>query len=353
MLTIYQHFKIFFSLIQRGFQPIAADLSVSLSCVCNLFLNLNNFLITLFFNNFLRHFCRMLKKLKAHWKVNGLNLALIIATFALGGSLCGYAGRKILLLTGLEKGVAWVILYILLVTLLWPLCVIIISIPLGQFSFFKRYLIKVWKKMSGSRNTMLQPENITRIAIFASGAGTNAEKIITSHKAGTNTGAYNVALIVCNKPGAGVLRIAGREGIPSLIIEKERFFNGDNYLPELQKHNIEFIVLAGFLWKIPGPLIKAYPKKIINIHPALLPKFGGKGMYGNKVHERVIEENEKESGISIHYVDELYDHGEIIFHLQNELLYHFHFLWRLLLLHVLAAQTCLCRHILVTEPDEY
>ena len=82
----------------------------------------------------------MLKKLKAHWKVNGINLVLIIATFALGGSLCGYAGRKILLLTGLEKGVVWVVLYILLVTLLWPVCVILISIPLGQFSFFKRYL---------------------------------------------------------------------------------------------------------------------------------------------------------------------------------------------------------------------
>lgn len=93
----------------------------------------------------------MFEKLKARWRVNGLNLVLIIATFALGGSLCGYAGRKILLFTGLEKGVAWIILYILLVTLLWPLCVLLISIPLGQFAFFKRYILKVWKKMSGRK----------------------------------------------------------------------------------------------------------------------------------------------------------------------------------------------------------
>ena len=162
-----------------------------------------------------------------------------------------------------------------------------------------------------------------RIAIFASGAGSNAEKIIVSspaflsrEKGEAEIGVKNnwkVALIVCNKPGAGVLNIAAKHNIPTLIIEKERFFNGDNYLSELQKNKIDFIVLAGFLWKIPTALIQAYPKKIINIHPALLPKHGGTGMYGSKVHEAVIAAGEKESGITIHYVDELYDHGEIIF----------------------------------------
>jgi len=248
----------------------------------------------------------MFKKLRARWKVNGLNLVLIIATFALGGSLCGYAGRKILLLTGLEKGAAWLILYILLITLLWPISVLIISIPLGQFAFFKRYLIKVWGKMSGKRNNITH----TRIAIFASGAGSNAQKIMQYFSGSAET---SIALIVSNKPGAGVLNIADNAGIPTLLIEKDRFFNGDNYLPELKKHNINFIVLAGFLWKMPVPLINAFPKKIVNIHPALLPKYGGKGMYGDKVHEAVIAAGEKESGISIHYVDELYDHGEIIF----------------------------------------
>ena len=265
----------------------------------------------------------MFKKLKAHWKVNTLNLVLIIATFALGGSLCGYAGRKILLLTNLEKGFTWLILYILLITLLWPACVILISIPLGQFAFFKRYIIKVAKKMSGRRTKKTESINMIRIAVFASGAGSNAEKIIISspaflsgEKGEAEIGVKNnwkVALIVCNKPGAGVLNIAAKHNIPTLIIEKERFFNGDNYLSELQKNQIGFIVLAGFLWKIPTALIQAYPKKIINIHPSLLPKHGGTGMYGSKVHEAVIAAGEKESGITIHYVDELYDHGEIIF----------------------------------------
>jgi phosphoribosylglycinamide formyltransferase-1 len=97
------------------------------------------------------------------------------------------------------------------------------------------------------------------------------------------------------------------------MIEKERFFREDAYVDEFKKNKIDFIVLAGFLWKIPIALLKAYSNKIINIHPALLPNYGGKGMYGNKVHEAVLANKEKESGISIHYVDEIYDHGKIIF----------------------------------------
>ena len=258
----------------------------------------------------------MLKKLQQRWKVNGLNLVLIITTFALGGSLCGYTGRKLLMLTNLEKGFLWFILYILLITLLWPLCVLLISIPLGQFSFFKRYLIKVWGKMSGSSNNSHYKCNM---AIFASGAGSNAQQIIHQF---SDSALINISLIVCNKPGAGVLQIAEKAGIPSLLIEKERFFNGDHYLPELRKQHIDFIVLAGFLWKMPAALINAYPKKILNIHPALLPKYGGKGMYGSKVHEAVIAAGETESGITIHFVDELYDHGEIIFQAKCEVTLH-------------------------------
>ena len=122
-----------------------------------------------------------------------------------------------------------------------------------------------------------------------------------------------VALIVCNNPGAGVLKIADKENIPALVIEKEKFFRGNAYADELKEKHIDFIVLAGFLWKIPSALIKAYPNRIINIHPALLPKYGGKGMYGNNVHAAVIAAGEKESGITIHYVDEHYDNGDIIF----------------------------------------
>ena len=148
------------------------------------------------------------------------------------------------------------------------------------------------------------------IAIFASGAGSNAQKIIEHFN---HHEIICIALIVCNKPGAGVLRIAEEYGIPTLLLEKEHFFRGNAYVDELKAQQIDFIVLAGFLWKIPVTLIRAYPKHIINIHPALLPGYGGKGMYGRFVHEAVISNKEKESGISIHYVDELYDHGEIIF----------------------------------------
>lgn len=149
-----------------------------------------------------------------------------------------------------------------------------------------------------------------KIAVFASGAGSNAAKIIEHFK---NHVSAKVSVIVCNNPEAGVLKIAAKEKIPALIIERERFIRGDAYIKELKEKKIDLIVLAGFLWKIPGSLIKAFRDKIINIHPALLPKYGGKGMYGSAVHEAVIAAKEKESGISIHYVDELYDHGKIIF----------------------------------------
>ena len=118
---------------------------------------------------------------------------------------------------------------------------------------------------------------------------------------------------MCNKPKAGVITIAQKENIPFIIIEKEKFAAGEFYLSILKEKKIDFLVLAGFLWKLPVELIRSYPKKIINIHPALLPKYGGKGMFGNYVHESVIKNNEKESGITVHYVDEIYDHGKIIF----------------------------------------
>ena len=188
-----------------------------------------------------------------------------------------------------------------------------------------------------------------KIAVFASGAGSNAKKIIerftspptplhsvergekTSppelrsqpssnsvalhgvERGELKTADIQIALIVCNRPDAGVLKIAAANKIPALIIEKERFFRGDAYIKELKENGIDFIVLAGFLWKIPVVLIKAFAGHIINIHPALLPKYGGKGMYGHFVHEAVIKNHEKESGITIHFVDEVYDHGKIIF----------------------------------------
>ncbi|MBS1665772.1 MAG: phosphoribosylglycinamide formyltransferase [Bacteroidetes bacterium] len=152
--------------------------------------------------------------------------------------------------------------------------------------------------------------SVLLIAVFASGTGSNTKKIIEHFK---DHDWIKIALVVSNKPDAGVLKIAEDAQIPSLIIEKEHFFRGNAYVDELLNRKIGFIVLAGFLWKLPIQLIRAYPGKIINIHPALLPKHGGKGMYGHFVHEAVIKAREKQSGISIHYVDEQYDHGKVIF----------------------------------------
>lgn len=148
------------------------------------------------------------------------------------------------------------------------------------------------------------------IAIFASGTGTNARQIIEYFR---HHPSIKISLVVCNKAGAGVLNIAENENIESLLLDKEKFFRGNAYVDEIRNKGINFILLAGFLWKLPAALIRAFPGKIINIHPALLPKYGGKGMYGMFVHAAVLDAGETESGITIHYVDELYDHGETIF----------------------------------------
>lgn len=248
----------------------------------------------------------MLQKLQHRWKVNGINLLLIIFTFAVGGSICGVAAKKVLAVTSIENTWIWIPAYIILIGLLWPFCVLLISLPFGQFSFFKSYLIKIGNIILGKK-LPIPP----MIAIFASGAGSNALKIINYFNAHPTTG--TITVIVCNKPGAGVLDIAKQYHINTMLLDKEQFFHSNYHIDELKKLGVQFIVLAGFLWKVPSPLIKAYPNKIINIHPALLPKYGGKGMYGTKVHEAVIAAGESESGITIHYVDELYDHGNIIF----------------------------------------
>ncbi|RXK80986.1 phosphoribosylglycinamide formyltransferase [Filimonas effusa] len=155
-------------------------------------------------------------------------------------------------------------------------------------------------------------ENEIRLAVFASGAGSNAKKLIEYFN-NNDTSIIKVALIVTNKETAGVIKIADENHLPTLIIDKEQFFRGDAYVGALRQAGVHFIVLAGFLWKVPAQLIAAFPGKIVNIHPALLPKYGGKGMYGNFVHEAVISNKETESGITIHLVDEQYDHGAPLF----------------------------------------
>lgn len=147
------------------------------------------------------------------------------------------------------------------------------------------------------------------IAIFASGEGTNAQNIIDYFK---HSDKVKVALIVSNKANANVLNRAKKEGIPTLLISRADFYDSNNTIDALKAANIHFIVLAGFLWMIPSKLVQAFPNKMINIHPALLPKYGGKGMYGMNVHKAVVDARETESGISIHYVNERYDEGKII-----------------------------------------
>ena len=148
------------------------------------------------------------------------------------------------------------------------------------------------------------------IAIFASGNGTNAERIIRYFK---ERKTIEVELVLTNNPGAGVLERAENLGVETVVFDRKSFRESDTIVRLLKERQIDLIVLAGFLWLVPANLLNAFDNRIINIHPALLPKFGGKGMYGNHVHEAVLSSGEKESGISIHYVNEKYDDGQIIF----------------------------------------
>lgn len=255
--------------------------------------------------------CGMLHRLKEKWNVSWGRFVLIFTTFALGGSLCGYLGRKLLLLMNIDAAALRVPLYILLVTLLWPFCVLLISIPLGQFNFFRSYLARMGRRFTSRQSAVGGSQSAaSRIAIFASGTGTNARKII-EYLFGSET--VKVTLIVCNNPKAGVLQVAADHNIPVLLLNRQGFSSGEVCLEELRLHRVDFIVLAGFLWMVPQYLISAYPNRIINIHPALLPKYGGKGMYGERVHQAVLAAGETESGITIHYVDEHYDNGDVIF----------------------------------------
>jgi len=145
------------------------------------------------------------------------------------------------------------------------------------------------------------------MAIFASGAGTNAREVIRYFELHPHA---QVTLVVCNKSDAGVLTIAKEFGVETMIIDKSMFQDEKKFLSELRERGIELIVLAGFLWLIPSWLVQEFPGGIINIHPSLLPKFGGKGMYGMHVHRAVIAAGEKKSGITIHLVNEHFDEGQ-------------------------------------------
>lgn len=155
------------------------------------------------------------------------------------------------------------------------------------------------------------------IAIFASGSGTNAENIINSFK---NSNEVNVVLVLSNKPNAGVIEKAHKNSVPVIVFDKNKF-KEEYYISEILKlHNIDWIILAGFLWLMPESIIDNFTDRIINIHPALLPKYGGKGMWGHHVHKAVVANKENETGITIHYVNKHYDEGKMIFQAKCNLL---------------------------------
>lgn len=151
---------------------------------------------------------------------------------------------------------------------------------------------------------------MSNIAIFASGTGSNARKIIEYFK---NKADIDVKLVLSNKSSAPVLDMARSHGISTLTFDRNNFYKTEGLLEQLHQYQTDFIVLAGFLWLVPPYLVRAYTGKIVNIHPALLPKYGGPGMYGRHVHEAVKKAGETESGMTIHFVNEAYDEGDIIF----------------------------------------
>jgi phosphoribosylglycinamide formyltransferase 1 len=155
----------------------------------------------------------------------------------------------------------------------------------------------------------LQRSMKKRIAIFASGSGSNAQKIMEHFKRSSEA---EVVLILTNNPQAYVLQRADNFEIPSHIFSRHEFYETDGIIRLLKNLQVDLIVLAGFLWLVPQTLLKAFPNKIINLHPALLPKYGGKGMYGDHVHNAVLAAGEEESGITIHFVNENFDEGEIL-----------------------------------------
>jgi formyltetrahydrofolate-dependent phosphoribosylglycinamide formyltransferase len=249
----------------------------------------------------------MFNKLQQKWKVSSSQLFFILCTFAVTGTTTAYISRSITSWVGFNEQTFWAWKIMLRMSILifgYQVIILIVAFVFGQFPFFWNYEKKILRRLG------ILKQQPVRLAIFASGKGSNALKIIQyfdNHKF------IQVKLIVCNKPGAGVLDIAQNQGIKALSIVKKTFSDTDEYIQQLKNEGITHVILAGFLWKIPANLIAAFPNRILNIHPALLPKHGGKGMYGEHVHQAVLDAGDKQSGITIHLVDEQYDHGKTIF----------------------------------------
>jgi folate-dependent phosphoribosylglycinamide formyltransferase PurN len=224
----------------------------------------------------------MLNKLQQKWNVSSLQLLLILCTFAVTGTTTAVISRYITGWVGFNETTFWLwklLLRIFMLVFGYQFILMIVAFFFGQFPFFWNYEKKILRRMG------ILKAGQAKLAIFASGKGSNA----------------------------GVLDIAKRSGIETLILEKKKFMESNDYVQYFKNQGITHIVLAGFLLKVPDNLIQTFNNKIINIHPALLPAYGGKGMYGEHVHQAVIQAGEKETGITIHLVDEEYDHGKTLF----------------------------------------
>lgn len=258
-------------------------------------------------NPFFSSLCIMLNKLQQKWNVSSVQLLLILCTFAVTGTSTAVISRYITGWVGFDEHTFWLwklLLRIFMLVFGYQVILMIVAFFFGQFPFFWNYEKKILRRMG-----VIKPGQ-AKLAIFASGKGSNAEKIIQFLENHNN---IHVSLIVSNKPTAGVLDIASRFNIPTLLIDRKKFMESDEYVQIIKNQGITHIILAGFLLKVPDNLINSYNNKIVNIHPALLPAYGGKGMYGEHVHQAVIQAGEKESGITIHLVDEEYDHGKTLF----------------------------------------
>ena len=249
----------------------------------------------------------MLNKLQQKWNVSTIQLLLILCTFAVTGTTTAVISRYITGWVGFNESTFWLwklLLRIFMLVFGYQFILLIVAFFFGQFPFFWNYEKKILRRMG-----IMKPGQ-AKLAIFASGKGSNAEKIIQHF---VNHDNIHISLIVSNRQQAGVLDIAQRNKIPTMLLEKKKFMETDEYVQLIKNQGITHIVLAGFLLKVPDNLINTYNNKIVNIHPALLPAYGGKGMYGEHVHQAVIRAGEKESGITIHLVDEEYDHGKTLF----------------------------------------
>ncbi|HML58755.1 MAG TPA: phosphoribosylglycinamide formyltransferase [Ferruginibacter sp.] len=251
----------------------------------------------------------MFDKLQKKWGISGSRFFWVMVAFGFTGTTTAWITAQITGWLSIEKfSTTFWLLKIGMLLIGYQVLLLFYGFLFGQFKFFWHYERKILSRM-GILPKIQEPY---RLAVFASGAGSNARKLIEYFNLDNDRSKLaRVTLIVCNKPEAGVVKLADEFDIPVLHITKEELESGAHH--KMLKKRTDWLILAGFLLKIPPALIQLFPRKIINLHPALLPLHGGKGMYGNRVHEAVIASGARESGITIHYVDDQYDHGEVIF----------------------------------------